>query len=139
MNDSRREFLKTISALAGPLACVTPTVFAAARDVPAHGNVFAHWACDLNEWNWPKEWGEPPEKFRDLHSRRGFERCKEWKEEYHEIFNFCVRMAGGKREFFRVHNVVRLKSMTPEQFEEWADDGYSWEVHQKIHAQRKAT
>jgi hypothetical protein len=85
-------------------------------------NPFAHWWCELNGWEWPKDWGQPPERFRhklkDLPfaSRKMYE-CH--KDEYAHIMNVLERLAGGNKEVLRYANVHLHKRMTNAEFEDW--------------------
>ena len=127
MQDDRRGFLKTLLT-----TIAMPAVDLGAKCVAdsSKENVFARWACDLSGWRWPKEWGEPPERFRhklnDLQGRARYECCKE---EYHEIFEVMVKLAGGHKEYLRHWNVTERRKnphdagMTNNEFEKWYESG----------------
>jgi hypothetical protein len=116
IDPTRRGFLKSLAAFGvGATAIEAATVESPAR------NIFAHWWCDLNTYKWPKEWGNPPERFVDKYGLMGREKYEHCKDEYRQIMSVLAKLAGGHREILRVHNVERIKSMDAFQFEIWAD------------------
>lgn len=86
----------------------------------------AHWACDLNTWKWPDDWGPAPEwiqqKFAkgEISTREMYEHEKA---RYQSIMNGLISLCG-EREYYRVHNVVRRKAMTEDQFEIWWNENF---------------
>jgi hypothetical protein len=112
----RRAFLNVMSCIGLSSVAIDPSVKITAA---GEWNIFADWWCDLNGWQWPSAWGDPPERFRfkmGLTPRERYEHCKE---EFHRIMDVLEKLAGGEKEVLRHANVVREKRMTTEAFEKW--------------------
>lgn len=95
----------------------------------AFSTMAAHWACDLNGWEWPKQWGEQPDWITAKFAKHGRERYEHDKERYASLIG-SVNAFTTRKETLRVHNVERRKAMTNDEFEAW----YASECERHDHA-----
>ena len=85
-------------------------------------NIFAKWYRELNHWEWPKDWGKPPDWAREKYNCKPRDRYEHCKERYHKIMGLLMLLAGGDKEVSRYHN-VSMGKMNDEEFETWWEDG----------------
>ena len=84
----------------------------------------AQWNLQLNCWEWPNDWGLPPQWITDKFSKQGRD-CYEFeKERYKVLMDATCAMAGGRKEVLRVHNVRNREAMTDDEFERWFSESY---------------
>jgi hypothetical protein len=124
MNDnniSRRDFGKSATALLAALGISnTVETEAGRKERGPDFNLFAEWACELNSWRWPADWGPVPERWNFVDGMGGREKHERYKASgLSLVIHAMVVLAGGHKEVLRHHNVVRQQSMTNEEFENW--------------------
>jgi hypothetical protein len=133
---TRRNVLQSLIALgASPIA-----IAGAGQGSVSAATLFARWACTLNHLGWPEDWGIPPQEVSAMMKMRGREQFLE-----HERLGFstlveALRAAATEKEYSRVWNVERYKTMSAEYFEEWWADRQSLspdEFHEKHYGRRR--
>lgn len=77
----------------------------------------AGWLNDLNCFEWPKDWGEPPDWVKEKLAATGREQYELHKARYLRIMD-ALKDICGNRMFLKVGNVDR-DGMTEEEFDKW--------------------
>lgn len=85
-------------------------------------SVIAKWCCELNRFEWPKDWGESPNEFKRLEFVHWTGRWEKFNELGYGRIHEVLRSLIGEKECSRYWNVSYRKdsgAMTNEEFEEW--------------------